>query len=303
MASPARRSIRHPHQNYTGATPTSPNSVITNSRRQSKAHVTVEYHRPSRESVQEYHDLLQDAEVHSAVAATWTPNYEELVPVRAAPPPPPSSNRAKTPTQRNSTLTKPRPRSRSQPQQLDPFAANPPGTGTIVAPPRPSRANTATLNDMYTSPPPPQPFSPVEGLPEAYDLASVDPSTSTPTAGSRSRPTTGTKNKKGFLGSMIPEFLHAPKKPEISTPYDPVHLTHVGFNSSTGEFTGLPKEWQQLLQESGISRSEQEKNPQAVMEIVKFYQEGRGDVWDKMGAVSGAEPSIPQPSAFQNPVS
>jgi p21-activated kinase 1 len=60
----------------------------------------------------------------------------------------------------------------------------------------------------------------------------------------------------------------------------------VGFNSNTGEFTGLPKEWQQLLQESGISRVEQEKNPQAVMEIVKFYQEGGGDVWDKMGAVA-----------------
>ena len=74
---------------------------------------------------------------------------------------------------------------------------------------------------------------------------------------------------------------------EISSPYDPVHLTHVGFNSSTGEFTGLPKEWQQLLQESGISRSDQEKNPQAVMEIVKFYQETRGDqVWDKMGHIN-----------------
>ncbi len=83
------------------------------------------------------------------------------------------------------------------------------------------------------------------------------------------------------------DFLSTTKKPEISTPYDPVHLTHVGFNSSTGEFTGLPKEWQQLLQESGISRLEQERNPQAVMEIVKFYQEGHGEVWDKMGHVHG----------------
>lgn len=82
-------------------------------------------------------------------------------------------------------------------------------------------------------------------------------------------------------------FIAPSKRLEISTPYDPVHLTHVGFNSSTGEFTGLPKEWQQLLQESGISRSDQEKNPQAVMEIVKFYQEARGDnVWDKMGHVN-----------------
>jgi len=97
-----------------------------------------------------------------------------------------------------------------------------------------------------------------------------------------------------MLGFMS-EFLNSNKRPEISTPYDPVHLTHVGFNSSTGEFTGLPKEWQQLLQDSGISKSEQEKNPLAVMEIVKFYQEGGGgDVWDKMG-------HAPFPGGSQSP--
>jgi len=32
----------------------------------------------------------------------------------------------------------------------------------------------------------------------------------------------------------------------------------------------LPKEWQQLLQDSGISKSDQEKNPLAVMEVVKY---------------------------------
>lgn len=112
--------------------------------------------------------------------------------------------------------------------------------------------------------------------------------------------------------NFMSDFLNSSKRPEISTPYDPVHLTHVGFNSSTGEFTGLPKEWQQLLQESGISKSEQEKNPQAVMEIVKFYQEGRGEgsVWDKMGAIPAPQAvTIPaQPRGFveenfQNPVS
>jgi p21-activated kinase 1 len=113
--------------------------------------------------------------------------------------------------------------------------------------------------------------------------------------------------------NFMSDLLNGNKRLEISTPYDPVHLTHVGFNSSTGEFTGLPKEWQQLLQESGISKLEQEKNPQAVMEIVKFYQEGRGEgsVWDKMGAIP-APPAVSTPGAtprsfmeenFQNPVS
>ena len=71
---------------------------------------------------------------------------------------------------------------------------------------------------------------------------------------------------------------------------------HVGFNSSTGEFTGMPKEWQQLLQESGITRQEQEKNPQAIMEVVKFYQEthAQGDqIWDKLGNVP-TQPLGPQ---------
>jgi p21-activated kinase 1 len=40
------------------------------------------------------------------------------------------------------------------------------------------------------------------------------------------------------------------KKMEISTPYDPVHLTHVGFNSDTGEFTVsvVCLDWSILLQ-------------------------------------------------------
>jgi hypothetical protein len=54
----------------------------------------------------------------------------------------------------------------------------------------------------------------------------------------------------------------------------------------------LPKEWQQLLQDSGISKSDQEKNPQAVMEIVKFYQEGGGD-WEKIGFGNGPNLTLP----------
>ena len=80
------------------------------------------------------------------------------------------------------------------------------------------------------------------------------------------------KGKKSMLEFMT-NLLNSNKWPEVSTPYDPVHLTHVGFNSSTREFTGLPKEWQQLLQDSRISKSDQEKNPLALMEVVKFYQE------------------------------
>jgi hypothetical protein len=41
-----------------------------------------------------------------------------------------------------------------------------------------------------------------------------------------------------FTGiTTLDVFSNPNKKVEISTPYDPVHLTHVGFNSDTGEFT------------------------------------------------------------------
>ena len=180
-------------------------------------------------------------------------------------------------------------------------------------PPRPSRANTDNLNDVFTAQPTtlsqrrisaPMPIN-QNGVFYADPNEQMPPvaSTSQPPSQFRSRAGT-TKSRKGLFGSMLPDFLSSNKPVAISTPYDPVHLTHVGFNSSTGEFTGLPKEWQQLLQESGISRMEQEKNPQAVMEIVKFYQEGGGDVWDKMGAAPAPlRDDADPPGVPQSPVS
>ncbi|KAI8968303.1 kinase-like domain-containing protein [Mycotypha africana] len=74
---------------------------------------------------------------------------------------------------------------------------------------------------------------------------------------------------------------------DISGPFNTKHLTHVGFDASTGEFTGLPREWQILIKSSGISQTEQEQNPQAVINAIEFYQKtSRGEidntVWDKI---------------------
>ncbi|KAG0250063.1 signal transducing kinase of the PAK [Mortierella polycephala] len=101
-------------------------------------------------------------------------------------------------------------------------------------------------------------------------------------------------NRSTFKGvfsnivSSMSDLLSSDKKMEISSPYNPVHLTHVGYNLDTGEFTGLPKEWQQLLQESGISKQDQAANPQAVIDVIGFYtdsQEGKQNeaVWNKFG--------------------
>ncbi|KAI8883017.1 Pak2 protein [Backusella circina FSU 941] len=83
-----------------------------------------------------------------------------------------------------------------------------------------------------------------------------------------------------FVGSLN-ELLNKDKQVEqekdmeISGPYNTKHVTHVGFDASTGEFTGLPQEWQVLLQHSGISKKEQYQNPQAVLDAIGFYQENR----------------------------
>lgn len=323
------------------------------SRRLSSSKITVEYHRPSRESIQEYNDLLADANLAAAAAATaanYTSYQDPYAPSRQAPPPPsapsaaPSAYHPKTPTdttapRHRNSLQKPRKGSIAAPLppsriDIDPFAAGNATKGTndmtspFQPPRRPSRANTATLNDVF-----PEPIlerrlsSPVvvdkselpiwqrNDLPATpnefndsghYGGGSTFSSPAGGTVGKARSGSTAGKTKKGMLGFMS-DFLNTTKRPEISTPYDPVHLTHVGFNTSTGEFTGLPKEWQQLLQESGISRTEQEKNPQAVMEIVKFYQEGGGDVWDKMAPAgpSHEQPQVPPPldPGFFSPVS
>ncbi|KAI9481060.1 MAG: kinase-like domain-containing protein [Benjaminiella poitrasii] len=80
---------------------------------------------------------------------------------------------------------------------------------------------------------------------------------------------------------------------DISSPYNTRHVTHVGFDASTGEFTGLPREWHILLKASGITQVEQEQNPQAVINAIEFYQKARDldeAVWHK----------IPKTTHFRN---
>ncbi|ORY02675.1 hypothetical protein BCR34DRAFT_667628 [Clohesyomyces aquaticus] len=104
--------------------------------------------------------------------------------------------------------------------------------------------------------------------------------------------------KKGTFSSFMNSMLGSPRRPTISTPTNPMHVTHVSIDNKTGEYTGLPKEWQRMLQQNGITEQEQKQHPQAVMDVVTFYQdnaEKNGDdaIWDKMGAAP------PQAYAYQ----
>lgn len=61
---------------------------------------------------------------------------------------------------------------------------------------------------------------------------------------------------------------------KISTPFNAKHVAHVGVDDN-GSYTGLPIEWERLLSASGISKKEQQRHPQAVMDIVAFYQDNQ----------------------------
>jgi len=59
---------------------------------------------------------------------------------------------------------------------------------------------------------------------------------------------------------------------EISGPLNVKHEWHVGFDSDTGEFNGLPPAWSSWLQVSNISQSEQSQHPDAVIDALKTYE-------------------------------
>ena len=62
------------------------------------------------------------------------------------------------------------------------------------------------------------------------------------------------------------------EKPNISYPTKFQHVVHVGFDPDSGEFTGMPDQWARLLAASNISREMQLQNPQAVLDVLNYYE-------------------------------
>jgi len=90
------------------------------------------------------------------------------------------------------------------------------------------------------------------------------------------------------------------KKLSISSPLDFRHDVHVGFEADTGEFIGLPEEWKKLLESSNISKDEQKKNPQALLDVMEFYVAGEASSQKYMNAPEEApiaSPASPSASA------
>jgi len=61
----------------------------------------------------------------------------------------------------------------------------------------------------------------------------------------------------------------------ISAPFEVHHGIHVDFNSTTG-FSGLPREWEVMLQTSGIDKNDVVNNSQAVLDVLEFAEKNVG---------------------------
>ncbi|KAF8635035.1 hypothetical protein AX15_000573 [Amanita polypyramis BW_CC] len=170
------------------------------------------------------------------------------------------------------------------------------------------RANIANPNDIPLSQSPPAASLITRRQPQPGSIEGDSPLSANPSEANMTtseQPQAGAvitkKAKKGVFG-FISKVFNTNKRPKISIAYDPIHLTHVSFDSSTGKFTGLPKEWQQFIQESSISRQQREKNPQATMEIVKLHHKGLvNDVWDKQGALGPTPSSLIKDAESSDP--
>ncbi|XP_046424022.1 serine/threonine-protein kinase Pak isoform X2 [Neodiprion pinetum] len=82
-------------------------------------------------------------------------------------------------------------------------------------------------------------------------------------------PDSDERKKKTLKGKM--KVKDGKDKPNISYPTNFEHTVHVGFDAVTGEFTGMPEAWARLLMSSNISKQEQKKNPQAVLDVLNWY--------------------------------
>lgn len=105
----------------------------------------------------------------------------------------------------------------------------------------------------------------------------------------------------GGLFGKIKDLFSSEEKPapimDISAPTSFKHEVHVGFDKGTGDFTGLPFAWRQLLENSGISKEEQKKNPQAILDVLDFYTDTKQKedaVWNKFNHQPNSEP-VPLP--------
>ena len=91
-------------------------------------------------------------------------------------------------------------------------------------------------------------------------------------------------------------YTRCPTISGVSNPTNFSHRVHVGFDPTNGHFVGLPPEWEKLLTASAITKEDYQKNPQAVIEVLEFY-----DGINKRNQNPAEFPSLmPTPPAYTN---
>ncbi|KAL1970014.1 hypothetical protein VTN77DRAFT_6419 [Rasamsonia byssochlamydoides] len=179
------------------------------------------------------------------------------------------------------------PAQQQQPQQKESVFRRPPLPHSHHTTPDPRTAQTLRQSTSFTA----LNSRMDTALPQIQDAA---PSKRNSDEGN----TTKTRKKSGF-SNFVNSMLGSPRSIKISAPENPVHVTHVGYDNQTGQFTGLPKDWQRILQASGISKKEQEQHPQTIVDIMRFYEknaagQNEDEVWHKFE--HAYKPDFPSPT-------
>eukprot|EP00008_Paramoeba_atlantica_P004077 CAMPEP_0201475094 /NCGR_PEP_ID=MMETSP0151_2-20130828/566_1 /ASSEMBLY_ACC=CAM_ASM_000257 /TAXON_ID=200890 /ORGANISM="Paramoeba atlantica, Strain 621/1 / CCAP 1560/9" /LENGTH=450 /DNA_ID=CAMNT_0047855107 /DNA_START=192 /DNA_END=1544 /DNA_ORIENTATION=+ len=81
-------------------------------------------------------------------------------------------------------------------------------------------------------------------------------------------------NQKEKSGGGLKGFFRGKgkKNTAIGPPRNFRQLTHIGYNKETGEFEGLPPEWNIMLTHSSLSEEEKAQHPEFVLKVLDFQQ-------------------------------
>lgn len=134
-----------------------------------------------------------------------------------------------------------------------------------ILPPRPSFLKDALINQL---------ISKDDRIPISPKMPSRNLSNSQKSLAKSDIVQYSRTEKKGFLHHLFGGMFghEEQQRPPISTPFNPVHISHVGYNKDTGEFTGLPDRWQRLVDES-LSVQDKEENHEAILEVIDFIKQ------------------------------
>lgn len=80
------------------------------------------------------------------------------------------------------------------------------------------------------------------------------------------------KNNSQNLSSNSNSSSTCGDKSVISAPTGFEHTVHISYDPVKGQFMGMPENWARLLKEADISKSEQENNPEAVLNVLKWFE-------------------------------